>query len=326
MDFSILILSYHSDYTKMIRTIDSILAQQNVSFEIIICDDASPENHFSQLEQYLSDKKASFKLLGGERNIGTVRNILRGLKEAQGTYAKLIGAGDLLYHENTLHDVAAFMQEEHTPCCFGLLHGYREKDGTFSSASQHSPRNILAYRQKDKQQICRSLMLCEDWVSGAAIFATTAYYQKYISLLKDRVIYCEDWATGLAAVDHIYLHLMDEYVIWYEVGDGISTSPNEEFRKKIFRDNENFWKLFDEYCDAHNPTEFKKYIRKRRRKKRLEHLKNEPLKLLYKSIANPDMVLYEYRVRRQKKKQLHLPQAKAAPGFLSKKISGRQVR
>lgn len=315
MDFSVLILSYNSDYIKMLRTIDSVLKQKKVSFEIIICDDASKENHFQQLKTYLSDKQVDFQLLGGDQNMGTVRNILRGLKKACGTYTKLIGAGDMLYNENTLYEVSCFMQKEQTPCCFGMLHGYREKDGKFYSASQSSPRDILAYRQMDTARICRNLMLCEDWVSGASIFATTAYYLKYISLLEGKVIYCEDWATGLAAADHVYLSLLDQYVVWYEVGDGISTSPNMEFQKKIAKDNENFWKLFDQYCDEKYPSEYRNYIRKRRRKKKLEHLSCEWIKLLYKSIVNPDMVLYEFQVRKQQKKHLHLPERNTSSDF-----------
>lgn len=308
MDFSILILSYNSDYRKMLFTIDSVLKQKDVSFEIIVCDDASRENNFAQLDAYLSDKNIPYRLLGSRENLGTVCNILRGLTIASGTYAKLIGAGDMLYHTHTLYDVAQFMQREHASSCFGLLHGYQQKDGHYRTLSQISPRDILAYRQKDEKKICHNLMLCEDWVSGAAIFATTEYYKKYISLLKGHVLYCEDWATGLAAVNHEYLHFMDTYVVWYEVGDGISTSPNSSFRQKLLQDNENYWKLFDSYCEQNSPGEFNKYIRKRRRKKLLEHVPYEWVKLAYKSIVNPDMILFELQAGKQLRQQQHIPQ------------------
>lgn len=72
MDFSILILSYNSDYQKMLLTIDSVLKQKDVSFEIIVCDDASRENNFPQLDTYLSDKNIPYHLLGNRKNLGTV--------------------------------------------------------------------------------------------------------------------------------------------------------------------------------------------------------------------------------------------------------------
>lgn len=320
MDFSVLVLSYNSDYDKMLRTIDSVLKQKKVTFEIIVCDDASEKNYFSELEKYLSEQNVDFKLLTGEHNVGTVRNILRGLKDARGIYTKLIGVGDMLYAEDTLYTVASFMKKEDTQCCFGALYGYQEREGKFYTKRPCSPRDILAYRRKETKRIIRNLMLCEDWVSGASIFAATSYFQKYISLLENNVIYCEDWASALAAADHIYLRYLDRYVVWYEVGDGISTSSNTGFRKKIDQDNENFWKLFDEYCSIHHPQEFKRYIAKRRRKKKLEHWKNESIKLLYKAIVNPEMVLYEFRVRGQGKRGAHIPEQQEAYGFLSDKI------
>lgn len=316
MDFSILILTYNSDYEKIKLTIDSVLKQQDVTKEIIVCDDASHENHFSKLQQYLTQAQIPFQLSGNTTNQGTVCNILKGLELAQGTYAKLIGAGDMLYHSHTLADVAAFMKTEHCNSCFGAMHGYRFNGTTYESANHFSPRDIQSYRMKNTDKICRNLMLCEDWVSGAAIFATTAYYKKYISLLKGHVLYCEDWATGLAAIDGEYLHYMDEYAVWYEVGDGISTSANNTFRKKLLHDNEQYWELFDNYRKEHAPDQYGKYIRKRRRKKKLEHLSCEWIKLLYKSIVNPDMLLFEYQAQKQQRQKMHIPQKETVSDLL----------
>ena len=317
MDYSVLILSYNSEYKKTLRTIDSVLRQKNVSYEIIICDDGSKKNYFPELEEYLSDKQIPYKLTGGDENVGTVRNILRGLQQASGIYIKLIGSGDLLYNELTLYDVAEFMKNENVPCCFGAMRGFREKEGCYYAAQQYSPRDILAYREQNTKKICRNLMLCEDWVSGAAIFATTEYFKKYLSIIEGTVIYCEDWASAIAAVDQVFLKYLDQYVVWYELGDGISTSANEEFKKKLLQDNVNFWKLFDEYCEKHNASELKKYINKRKRKKRLDYIKNEKIKTIYKSLVNPDMVLYEFYVRRQERAGLHVPQTEATEGFLA---------
>lgn len=309
-EFSIIVLTYNSAWKQIKRTLESILLQKDIGYEILVCDDCSRENHFGEIRDMLEAYglcAGQYRLLGSNENQGTVKNILKGLREAQGEYAKLIGAGDMLYRESTLRDIFDFMKKTGAQGCFGMMRGYREKDGQIEQVLHASPRDIRAYRMQDEKKIAKDLLVCEDWVSGAGIFASTEYYKKYISLLEGRVLYCEDWTTALSAVDHVFLKLFDQYAVWYEVGDGISTSANAGFRKKLLEDNKQFWKVFEEYCQVRGCQEYGNYIKKRRRKKKLEHLSADFIKNIYKAIVNPDMVLYELDVRKQEKRGLHLP-------------------
>lgn len=316
VEFSVIILSYHPDFAELKGTVDSVLCQQDITYEILICDDGSRENHFSRLEAYLKERQFSrYRLLGSEKNQGTVRNILKGLSVASGRYAKLIGAGDLLYEARTLADVKEFMEENQAECCFGLMRGYRRSKERLEFLAHSSPRDLEAYRRQDTEKIAHNLMLCEDWVSGAGIFAKTDYYRKYISMLEGKVLYCEDWASALSAVDHVFLKLYDRYVVWYEMGSGISTGQSSGFREKLFADNERFWPIFDTYCQEKHREEYRRYITGRKRKKRLEHIKSDAIKLLYKAIVNPGMVLYELEVRKQARSGAFQPK-EVRPGLL----------
>ncbi|MCD8045509.1 MAG: glycosyltransferase [Clostridiales bacterium] len=316
MDFSVIVLTYKAAMDQLKRTLGSIIKQRDIEYEIIVCDDGSAENHFEEVRLLLDRHGVSnYRLLGSESNQGTVRNILKGLTVAEGKYAKLIGAGDLLYHDHILRDIRDFMEEQQAPCCFGLMRGYHMVGDGMEFKLHDSPRDIRAYREKDTRRIARNLMLCEDWVSGAGIFAQTDYYRKYISMLEGHVRFCEDWSSTLSAVDGVFPEFYDQYVVWYEVGDGISTSANAEFRQKLAEDNRQFWKLFDEYCKTQGRTEYARYIRKRKRKKRLENVGSLVIQNLYKSIVNPDMVFFEMDVRRQKRQGAHLPGTEKS-GFL----------
>lgn len=318
IEFSVIVLTYNCSWEQIRQTLGSVLRQKDIRYEILVCDDCSKENYFHKIRDMLDShglKEEQYRLLGSEKNQGTVKNILKGLGAAGGKYAKLIGAGDMLYQEETLRDIRDFMEKNQACACFGMMRGYRKKDGKIEQVSHVSPRDIRAYRMQDERKIAKNLLVCEDWVSGAGIFATTEYYKKYISLLEGRVLYCEDWATALSAVDHVFLKLFDQYVVWYEVGDGISTSANTGFRKKLFEDNKQFWKVFEEYYQAQGCAEYGNYIKKRRRKKKLEHLSSNFVKNIYKAIVNPDMVFYELDVRRQRKQEQHLPQIQGT-GFL----------
>ena len=302
IDFSVILVSYNSTQEQIEKTLRSIVEQKDVTFEIIICDDGSTDNHFVDIKEYLHSKKYPddrVLFMESEKNQGTVCNALKGIRNARGKYSKLIGVGDLLYHEYTLHDIKEFMDQHQSDICFGLLRGYVQKSENIEFRQQCSPRDIDAYRRKDIKRIRRNIMLCEDWVSGASIFARTDYYLKYISLLEGKVIYCEDWATGLSAMDNIYPDLYDRYVVWYEVSEGISTNPNSKFREMIKKDNEVFWTVFDERAERIHSKIVDKLVKKRVRKKKAD---NWPvaLQLIYKSLANPEMLIYELNVRSQR--------------------------
>lgn len=303
MDFSVIIATYNATKEQLKQTIDSVLCQKGVLYEIIVCDDASKENHFDWLEEYLA--AASFEeytLLGGDKNLGTVRNMLRGLRIAGGEYSKLIGAGDMLYKETTLCDIKSFMEEKDTDCCFGLMQGFQFRDGERIKVTHTSPRIIDVYRKMEYKKIVRNILVSEDWVSGAGIFAKTSYYLKYISMLEDKVIYCEDWAAALALVDDVYLILYDNYAIWYEVGYGVSTTPGESWRRKLLHDNEEFWKIFEKY-DAENGGCFAAENKLRRRKKKADRLGGKYFGTLFKAVSNPGLLAFEFKARCQEKKR-----------------------
>lgn len=319
-DFSIIMLNFNSSKEQIEHTFMSVLEQKNIKLEIIVCDDASKDNNFSYMKQLFEKYNfTDYKLLGSEQNLGTVRNILRGLKEARGTYAKLIGMGDLLYNQDTLRQIADFMKDNNSECCFGLIKGYKYKSGKYYPARHKSPMEIQSYRKKNNKNIIKNILIAEDWVSGVSIFAKKDYYYKYISLLKDRVIYCEDWATALAFVDNIYLDFIDQYVVWYEVGDGVSTTPNPEWRKKLLEDNRQFWEVLKEYAKGKSKIKIEPYIKANKRKKKYDNISFMPVQFLMKALTNPYLIGYWMKVIYQDKKNKHLP-TKIFDGFLDDKM------
>ena len=304
MDFSVIIATYNATKKQLKMTIDSVLNQKDIEYEIIVCDDASADNHFEWIKEYLDGAAFSeYTLLGGDKNLGTVRNMLRGIRLAKGEYSKLIGAGDMLYKDTTLHDIKQFMEAENTSCCFGLMQGFQIKDSERIKVTHTSPRVISVYRNKERKKIVRNILVSEDWVSGAGIFAKTFYYLKYISMLEDKVIYCEDWATALALVDDVYLKLYDDYAIWYEVGEGVSTTPSPSWRKKLLHDNEEFWKIFEKYAAESNNNSFARENKLRRRKKKADKLGGKYFGTLLKAISNPGLLAFEFKARCQEKKR-----------------------
>lgn len=98
--------------------------------------------------------------------------------------------------------------------------------------------------------------------------------------LKNKVIYCEDSIIPYLALEGIRVFHIQEFIIWYEMGTGISTDVNSSFREKTEMDNIAFLKYMSEVHkkntivqDAYNDriADYKKDLRFKI-KKRLLHM------------------------------------------------------
>ena len=87
---SVIVLSYRSAET-IVETLDSIKNQTYSNIELIVTDDASPDNTVQVVRKWITENKgtlASIKLVTSDKNTGLPANINRGLKVAKGAYYK----------------------------------------------------------------------------------------------------------------------------------------------------------------------------------------------------------------------------------------------
>ena len=121
MKFTVLIVTYHPDWKKLLVTLDSVMAQTFKDYEIVVSDDGSEENCFDKIEAYFTAHQfANYTLIPHEKNQGTVKNLIDGLAKAKGKYVRDFGPGDAFYNEHTLQQVYDFMEEnqyESYTCC-----------------------------------------------------------------------------------------------------------------------------------------------------------------------------------------------------------------
>lgn len=78
--------------------LDSIAAQDFLNFEVVICENNSPEraNIRSVVERYQQTAKFAIRLFENEKNLGYDGNIRRLIRKAEGSYLFLCGNDDLL--------------------------------------------------------------------------------------------------------------------------------------------------------------------------------------------------------------------------------------
>ncbi len=314
MKFTVLVITYNSDLKKTLYTLKSIVLQKFDSFEIVIADDASINNHFTEIKKFFQEKGfTSYKLVYNEKNAGTVKNLISGLRQSSGKYVKFIGAGDALYDSMTLQNVFDFMERNHYECCFGKLRGYQQKeDGRIKAVSFCHPFDMNAYIRFNEKRIKKNLVLYSDNVCGAAICYERNFAWEYMNKIQDNVIYEEDIFQVLSAMEGRALHLFNHYIVWYEVGSGISTSGKSKHGNLISQDVQRF------YQELYQLFKNDKYVRKRCCIMGLYRIRNLYVRTVIRCFINPDAVRYLICAAWQKINKVHEVRERRT-GFLDEK-------
>ena len=106
--------------------------QKNIDIELIVVDDGSDENYFTEIEELLAEFKFDrYVLLSSNKNKGTVYNCYRALINARGEYIKGLSPGDYLYDENTLANLYDYAKSHSIDICFGNAIYYSDDDNSF---------------------------------------------------------------------------------------------------------------------------------------------------------------------------------------------------
>ena len=130
---SIIVCQFNPQRTKLVRTLNSIVAQKNVDFEIIIADDGSDNYDEMFYRDYFSSHSfCNYRFSRLIKNGGTVNNLLCALELAHGDYVYCISPGDLLYDETTLSDLLAFIKKKGSEIVFGDAVKYSIDQNTIS--------------------------------------------------------------------------------------------------------------------------------------------------------------------------------------------------
>lgn len=307
--FSVLVITYNCQLEKLILTLESIVEQTFQNVQIVVADDGSKYNYFEEIKEFFDQKQfTQYKLVGNKTNRGTVQNLISGLSHVQGQYVKFLSAGDALYNQHTIEQLYKFMKETQTNGCFGLLQGYsKEPGGKIKKIKFNHPFDLDAYRKKDRKRIQRNLILYSDNVCGAAICYKTEYAKEYMNKICQDVVYEEDIFQVLAAVEDKELDFFEQYMIWYEVGTGVSTTVNSAFQEALRQDVDRFYRCLYKKYPEH------KYIKKRYKLMKYYNIKNLYIRTALRVFENPHLIIYLVQSVLQRRKNVHVASEK---GFL----------
>ena len=255
---SVIVITYNQDLKKLLRTLDSIVIQEGIPFEVIICDDGSEKTYEKELESYFSLKGfASYRLVFHEKNEGTVSNYYSGLEMARGEYSKLISPGDYLSEKHTLERWVSFLKERNAVWSFSDAYYYDSRNGeTHYFRALAMPQVIRPYLKRDQTVCAWNYVALGDLANGAAMIGKTSVQMQFCKRIREKGIrYCEDHIYRLMIYEGIVGAYFPEPAICYEYGSGVSTSGGQEWRRKMAADND---KLIQMMSDQKNQTDQQK--------------------------------------------------------------------
>ena len=278
---SVLVVTYNPVWDKLKATLKSVLAQEDIDFEIIVSDDGSKNNLFDKIENLFSEYGFSdYELVANASNAGTVANVAAANEKSSGEYVRPISPGDLLYDRYVLRDLYQYAKKHSSDILFGNMVCYkRENDNVFKIFQDvYFPKYPEIYHEEGNwyDRIIANIIL-KDNISGASIFAKNDVYKHYMSSFLGKVKYVEDMFMKIALLEGKKIDWIDQNVLWYEYNDGgISTTRNDTWTKLLQRDENVANRTIVETAKRINDDTVNRYIsfvtEKNKFKKKLKRL------------------------------------------------------
>lgn len=234
---SVIVLSYNPSLLKVMRTLNSIINQKSVNFELIVSDDGSETDFSKEINDYFSQYDGIDCIFNkNTKNVGTVQNIISAVLTARGKYIYLISPGDMLYDDNVLKDFYQFAEEESAKICFGQYLAYCHNDGEVSISNDALlPKNIGVYGKNHKAY--KTSFILGDYIIGPTYFREKNTFIELLKYISNYSIYVEDTTTtAYALAKGISVKYIPRKVVWYELGTGISQDIGYTWNKRVEED------------------------------------------------------------------------------------------
>ena len=220
---------------KLFVTINSILAQRDVTFEIIITNDGKDEWDANTIQQYLQKKNFhNFTITSLDENKGTTWNCWNGLMHCKGMYVKILSPGDYLNGDEVLRNWLDNIEENNAVVSFSDCIHYQYKNGKVIPISvRMNPQTINQYYSGEWSY---NYLVFNDLVTGACSLVETLTLVFYINEILDKVKYAEDNVYRMMAFNEEKACYYNKDAILYEHGTGISTQKSNVWGEKLLRD------------------------------------------------------------------------------------------
>jgi Glycosyltransferases involved in cell wall biogenesis len=209
------------------QAIESVQAQTLTDWEMIIVDDASPDETTQVVQRYLDDPR--IQLLQNEQNMGAGYTRNRALDAAQGEWIAVLDADDWIAPER-LEKLVRFAEAQGVemvadPILYHTGWGsvYQVQWAMFAGI----PRRARRYTA---EEVIRATPSAQPVIRHEFLHAHAIRYQSYLRLAEDYVLFLETVLKGARFA------LLPEPMYYYRVRPGTTVTrydPLEERRKAV---------------------------------------------------------------------------------------------
>lgn len=237
-DISVVVVAYNSHIDRLLKTLDSIISQENIRVQIIITDDGSTNNWFPEVSEYFKEKDFSdYKLISSDINTGTVKNLYRGILASDAAVIKGVSPDDFFCEKDTLSKWLDFYKRKKCRWSFSECICYTYENDMYKIKEINAcPQDLRPYLKNNLKKTIWNYIIYQDWIFGCNMLADKDIYLEYLEKILDKVIYAEDNIFRMMLYDGIMGAYYPHTCMMYEVGSGVSTSANSVWLKRLQQD------------------------------------------------------------------------------------------
>ena len=249
IECSVVVCTYNPDWEKLRLTLKSIIMQKDCIYQIVITDDGSDDNLFTRAVEFFSRHNfTNYKLQSNSKNMGTVYNILQGIRVASGEFVKSISPGDFLHGKYVLREWIDFMRE-HRECVMSYSDAiyYRMKNNKIVATKEFAHPQCVDVHETISP---RQYLISNDVCLGAATMVRRNLWIKYLEKIVGKVVYAEDNSYRIMMYCGERFAYIPKSFVLYEYGTGVSTSGSDVWGERLRKD----WQKTDEIMLSCQPS------------------------------------------------------------------------
>lgn len=214
---SVVVPSYnHAKYIS--KAVGSVLEQDFGDFELLISDDASPDNSWGVISSFSDPRIRSFRQ---ERNLGPVGNLVFLIKEARGKYIALLNSDDAWYREKLGKQVAIMESQPQLGACFTWA-DMVDEHGREISGPEAIWNDVFRQPNRTQGKWLRHFFFNGNCLCHPSILARKEIYHR-LGFYNPGLKQLPDFEMWLRLVKHYPIYIIQENLVAH-LRDGNNTS------------------------------------------------------------------------------------------------------
>lgn len=166
---SVIVFVYNASWERIRATLNSVILQKDIDFEVIVADDCSQNNYFDKIKDFFTRYSfTDYRLIAHKKNLGIVLNFLDAAKKAKSNYVRGLGQGDMFFDEYALRDSYNHISQKKAVLTASKIVAFHVGSNPIKLKKlTRCPQNIAAY--DDPKLVQENVLMLRDRPSGASI-------------------------------------------------------------------------------------------------------------------------------------------------------------